>query len=289
MNTPRFPWHLLIGLALGVMAGLAYAWLIRPVEYVDTAPSSLRADYKDQYRSLIAAAYQSNGDASRARARLSLLGDANPAGELAAQAQRSLAEGGAPGDAQALAKLAAVVRGAAAPTGSITAAAATQASATPIPATPTKPNVTPAATTGTPARQMPSQSPSPSPTETRVPPTRTPSITPGAPFVLASKNQVCDPALPGPLIQVQVNDAAGQPVAGVEVSVTWNGGEDSFFTGLKPDVNLGYADYSMTAGTVYTLTLGDGGQPVSGLQSVDCTPSSGPDFQGGWLLKFTQP
>ena len=47
---------LLIGLVLGAAIGLLYAWVISPVTYVDASPDILRADYKEQYRSAIAAA-----------------------------------------------------------------------------------------------------------------------------------------------------------------------------------------------------------------------------------------
>ena len=71
----RGPWYLLTGLIIGVVFGVLYAWLVSPVEYVDTPPASLRADFKDQYRVMIAAAYMANGDLLRARARLDLLQD----------------------------------------------------------------------------------------------------------------------------------------------------------------------------------------------------------------------
>ena len=75
MNENRGPWYLLTGLVIGAVLGLLYAWVIRPVQYTNTAPSSLRAEDKDQYRAVIAAAYLANGDLLRARARLELLQD----------------------------------------------------------------------------------------------------------------------------------------------------------------------------------------------------------------------
>ncbi len=63
-----------------------------------------------------------------------------------------------------------------------------------------------------------------------------------------------------PLIQVLVYDAAEQGVPSVEVVVTWEGGENHFFTGLKPEMGLGYADFRMAADTVYTLRLAEGGR-----------------------------
>ena len=37
------------GFALGLGAGLLYAWGIRPAQYTDTNPASLHADYKADY------------------------------------------------------------------------------------------------------------------------------------------------------------------------------------------------------------------------------------------------
>ena len=89
----RFPWGVFLALLLGFGAGLAYAWVISPLQVVDAVPSALRDDFKDQYRSAIAAAYAGAGNIERAQARLALLGDTNSIEALNAQAQRLLANG----------------------------------------------------------------------------------------------------------------------------------------------------------------------------------------------------
>jgi hypothetical protein len=86
-----------------------------------------------------------------------------------------------------------------------------------------------------------------------------------------------------------VQDASGQPAPGVEVVVSWDGGEDRFFTGLKPELGLGYADFSMTPGVDYSLRLAQGGDLVSGLATSECESSSGERYWGSWLLMFAQP
>jgi hypothetical protein len=248
---------LLLGLGLGLGGGLFYTWIVNPVEYVETAPGSLREDFKGDYLALIAAAYSSRGDLVRARARLALFEDLDPAADLAALAQRRQASGHPVSEAQALAELAAALQGApaAAPTEAPTA------SATPAP-------------------------PSPSPTPTR---TRAPSATPGAPFQLAARQEVCDPLLAAPLLQVEVSDADGRPVSGVEVLVLWDEGQDRFFTGLKPELGLGYADFTMAEGVTYSLQLSAAGQPVTGLAVFECTDEEGESYLGSWLLQFEQP
>lgn len=72
--TPR----LLFGLALGLLIGLLYGWIIQPIEYVDTAPASLREDYRADYVLMIAETYTQEGDLELARVRLASLGSQPP-------------------------------------------------------------------------------------------------------------------------------------------------------------------------------------------------------------------
>ena len=66
--------RILIALAIGIGAGLTYGWLIRPVTYVDTAPGSLRADYRVDYILMVAQSYAGDDNLSLARMRLASLG-----------------------------------------------------------------------------------------------------------------------------------------------------------------------------------------------------------------------
>ena len=287
----RGNWYLLTGLILGVALGLVYSWVVAPVEYVDAPPYALRSDFKDQYRTLIAVAYLYNGDLERAVYRLGALQDADITRTLAMQAQQALAEGRPEIEVQALGRLAVALGQGPAPVAASPVAPSTQVSPTlmlPSPtallASPTvsdspQPTLTPISTLRT-----------PQPTHTPLPtlsPTPTPTL--GAPFVLQDVTLVCNPNLQVPRLEVEVRDAAGQPVPSVELVVAWSAGEESFFTGLKPELGLGYADYDMTAGTVYTLRLAQGGQPVENLTPVECAAEDGSRFWGGWLVLFVQP
>lgn len=296
-NERRGPWYLLTGLIFGIALGLVYAWLISPVSYEDTPPIALRADYKDQYRTLIALAYASNGDLGRARARLSLLGPDEPGPLVANQALRAAAEGRPPSEVQALALLAEALGSPVeivAPTASPTPTALPSSTPSPTPTlafTPTPPEpapetveIDPAATESTPSGNALPQTPAFTPR-----PALTPTQTPGAPFVLRDREALCDPSLPDPLIQVFVFDASEQPVPGAAVNISWPGGQERFFTGLKPEISPGYADYQMDPETVYTLRLGDGGQTISDLQAQVCSSPGGARFFGSLRLTFAQP
>jgi hypothetical protein len=68
----------LIAISLGIAAGLAYGWVINPVEYVDTTPDSLRIDFKSDYVLMVAEIFQAEGDVGLAARRLAFLGDDPP-------------------------------------------------------------------------------------------------------------------------------------------------------------------------------------------------------------------
>jgi hypothetical protein len=311
MDDRRGPWYLLTGLILGAALGLLYAWVVKPVEYFDTAPLSLRTEFKDSYRRVIAAAYASSRDLGRARARLALLNDAAPEQVLAAQAQRIQAEGGPPLEARNLALLASALVEQPANTQKATASLPPTESPSPVNSPPVLPTTTPPPTlaatvtlsptagltqvlpsatptlltaTATPTPIMGTRTPSTPTTRVSPQPTQpslTPSLTPGLPFVLKERSKVCDAVHSQALLQVQLNDAAGQPIPGMEIRITWPNGEDRFFTGFKPDINLGYADFLMSPGVTYTLQVVDGSQPVGNLAVVDCTTPDGQTYRGG--------
>ena len=75
MQSRRVRWlAFLIAIAVGMGIGLYYGWVVSPVAYVDTAPNTLRADYKADYVLMVAEAYQADGDLESARRALALLG-----------------------------------------------------------------------------------------------------------------------------------------------------------------------------------------------------------------------
>lgn len=89
----RSTWYMAGCLLLGLALGLVYAWMISPAKYVDVSPAFMSADFKDQYRLMIASAYMTTGDLGQAEERLAALSDPNPAQALTDQAQRALTTG----------------------------------------------------------------------------------------------------------------------------------------------------------------------------------------------------
>ncbi len=87
--TKRLIWFCIM-IAIGAAGGLAYGWLINPVKYTDTAPETLRSDYKADYVLMVAEIYRADQNLPAALDRLALFSDVTPAelvneGLLAAQ------------------------------------------------------------------------------------------------------------------------------------------------------------------------------------------------------------
>jgi hypothetical protein len=70
--------RLLLGLAIGLAVGLIYGWVVQPVQYVDTAPDTLRSDYRSDYVLMVAEAYAREQDLDLAQRRLASLGPTPP-------------------------------------------------------------------------------------------------------------------------------------------------------------------------------------------------------------------
>ena len=322
MTQDRGPWYLLTGLVLGFAIGLAFAWLVQPVQYVDTTPASLRQDFKDHYRALIASAYAANHDLVRARARLALLSDDDIYRALAEQAQHTLAGEGSPEEARSLGLLAIALGqdfplpdqgtapATALPTPTQTLTPTLTPTETLLPTDTSLPSVTPTDTetpvppaiasetipaepvlpseTPTPQESgTPTETPRPRPTHTR---TTTPSATPtpGGPFVFVSQEKICSEKLPQPLIQIMVTDRFGRPLPSIRILLTWQGGQQQVYTGLKPEISLGYADLTIDSNTIYALYIGNTSEPVAELNAVRCQVPGELDYWGAWLLKFIQ-
>jgi len=259
----------LFGLAVGLGLGLLYAWMISPIQYTDTTPNSLRADYQADYIQLVARSFAIDNDLERARARLTAIGEAGSAQSVTALAQRTAASGGEVETVRSLAALAAALGARpASPTPNANAATTELPgpTATPEPAATTQSTVIPSPTAA---------------------PTRTPEPSVGFEFV--GKETVCDPRLAQPLIQVLTLGRDGSQTPGVEVVVEWDGGFDHFFTGLKPELGAGYGDFAMTPGLIYNVRLAaDPSAVVTGLAVENCADNSGKTYPGAWQLVFRE-
>jgi hypothetical protein len=266
-------------------------WVVWPVEYYDTDPVDLRGEHKDDYVVMISAAYCQGGDLELATRRLNELGFDDARQVVIGLFQR-YEESGYAEETRCLALLAydvgvedvALLPYIQTPTATPeliippTATLTVEATLTPTP-TEVPPEPTPTPT---------EPPPEPSATPTQPPPTAAPSSTPGpdVDFQLAEQeDQGCSGEGAGDYILVYVRDEDGRGLAGVEVMVSGPEGEDSFFTGLKPEVGPGFADFLVTAlGTYAVQVLDATSETAEGLTFEDTCPESSPYHS--WRVVF---
>jgi hypothetical protein len=296
----RSPWDILLILLfpflLGLGLGLAYAWTISPLRAIDSEPAALRTDFKDQFRLAIAASFAATGNLPRTAARLSLLADPDVTEALNSQAQRMNARGEFT-QADQLAALAVALENensfvaVLTHTSDAESAVPPASSATFPPPTEDLPfqlTDTPQVleTPGIQTQNVETESVQLSPTPR---PTRTPVPTLVEPFALIAQDTVCDETLAEGLLQVMVFSSSRRQVTGAKIVIAWESGEDQFFTGLKPEIGNGYADFVMSPNIAYTLRLAAGSDIVDGLIAPTCQNPSGETFLGGIKLTFQQP
>ena len=74
------------------------------------------------------------------------------------------------------------------------------------------------------------------------------------------------------MLRVTVQDASGQPIPNVELLIRWSNSEDRFYTGLKPGVGPGYADFELDKGQTYQLSVvGMESEVATGIVADLCT------------------
>jgi hypothetical protein len=268
---------LLIGFIVGLVIALYYTWVVDPIIYLDAGPARLQDEDKAEYILLVSQSYAATGDWDKALERLEALDDDALDETVADQLEQYLREGRPASVLNNMAVLAAQL-GVESPALSVFGLVA-GGTATPSP--------TAVSETATPTQ-------SPTPTNTRLPtrtpaPTATPTI-PSAPtavpdYRLLGQERVCDAAVPVSRIEVEVVDAFLVPLPGVEVIVEWNGGQDHFFTGFKPEFGLGYGDFEMQPEIAYTVYLAGGSPEIGGLRIEACDEGQG-GLPGGWRLSF---
>lgn len=165
------------------------------------------------------------------------------------------------------------------PTETPTATSIPTETPTPIPTwTPTATGVPTGTSTpsGTPVAQ---ETPQPSPTETatatqtptRTPrPTLTPTVTatPRPRYAVVEQRRSCE-GPPGRLV-VTVLDAEGQQKPNVELFIRWGSGDDHFFTGLKPELGVGYADFALQKGETYQVEVVVDSEVAQGIVADEC-------------------
>jgi hypothetical protein len=301
----------LFGFVMGLVLSLTYGWVLDPRPEPVT-PATLRPEDKELYLKLIALAFAYDEDEARARSRLSALADSDIDTKLVNLTERYINQENDVRDIMALVSLTRILG----QTSSVMLAFVV--TPTPLPtATPTlAPTPTPRPTNSpTPLTPVPTPTPtltpSPSPTQTATrthtgtatrTPTPTPSrsptpsntATPGpdSPFGVAQSVALCENNPKGGLLRIYVRDRLGIGLPGVKLIVTWSGGKDTFFTGFKPEIDPGYADFQMEKGQLYQVDLDNlefvGETPEITIDNNDLCPDLTDTVAPSWQLVFQQ-
>lgn len=239
----------LISLAAGLAAGLAYAWLVMPVRTPDSSPAHLNEADRSLYVGLIAASFAANGDSTAASRRLAGLGPVSES-ELLKLIQQDLESGRADVDSAQLVKLA-VALDIDAPIVGLLA----------------------------PPRPIADEDDRPS---QQVGNLSTPSPSSTSRFRLVGREPVCVSGEDARIIEINVTDSDGEPLAGEAITVRWESGQDRFYTGLKSHVDAGFADFDMQAGIIYAVAIADDQPSIDDLQTHLCADGR----EGGWRLVY---
>jgi len=283
-KAPVAVWALILGLALGIAFGLSYAWLINPVQELNTRPEQLRYDDKADYTVAIMLAFSYDSDLNTAIQRLiSLNLGEDPIGEVAKMAC-NLARTGYVDSTAGLRAVRAMrtfyqLQG------------RTSCADTIIP----DPQTVPLEITlevPTPTQTLPPP-PSKTPALNNVTPTNigiviVPTSPPQRSYEGYALQTYCSVELSG-TIEVRVRDGSNQEVPGETVRVQWDGGSSDFVTGLKPERGEGYADFKMEAGLSYIVSMPGRSDPIpQSLVADSCYTDNGDEAITSYVIVFNR-
>ncbi|MEA3308937.1 MAG: hypothetical protein U9Q70_05440 [Chloroflexota bacterium] len=280
----RPPGLLLIGLLLGLTAGLFYTWEVNPVQYYDTSPPLLRRPYRADWIQLVAFAQSYEANLEHAKILLCDLPPEEIQTQLAVALDKAINDGRTLLVLQRLAGLAKeygvdnlVVQ---IYTGNQTAELfATPRTATTLTVTPTPrpPTLTPAPTATLDPQQF------------SIVPTPTP---PPSPYTITATTRSC---LPTPRIAISLThrltitthgkeELVTRGLPGVDLWLLWTEGADHAVTGLRPAQGLGYADFQVAPEQTYNLYLNQPtGVPLATLPIQPCQTEE--NAWTAWLLE----
>jgi hypothetical protein len=274
-----------VGLLLGLVAGLIVTWFVVPLEYYDTYPPMLDASYRHEWIRMTVWAYGLEGDWERTEARLLNL-ESSEIRVVAADVLEQATVTGQP--VEVLVRLAGFAAAygvstpgvaiygqgdAVAPTADAPVAGAVSAQATPTQA-PVIPTLT--------LTPVPTVTPSLTPT---------PPVTETSPIRIISQTLTCatEPSIAVSLElsrTIEVRGREEQEIVGLpmrEIWLLWDDGADRAITGFRPDLGLGYADFVVIPGRSYNLYIDSPhGRPVLAIQVEPCPPDEGT----GWVSRY---
>lgn len=290
---PRSPAQLwfFAGLLGGICLGLILVWAGGPLTAPDPA-ATLRGVEPAHYAALVALAWSVDDDRERARQRLapSLAEGVDAAQHMAQMACRLAATDyvAEPDGRAALRSMMNFYQLAGRSGCADNLFPDLGADSLVLPLTSPTPTVGPTLVPPPSKTPVPSPSPDPGPVTTAAA-TSTPVLTVTAaaprPFVLAGLSAFCDATRPA-LLVVYVQERNGRGIPAMALRVHWAAGEDRFFSGLKPEHGLAYADFVMQPGRQYRIEMPGRAAPSREFATGACVDDDGAATLRSWRAVF---
>ncbi|MGJ3239443.1 MAG: hypothetical protein ACFE0Q_12105 [Anaerolineae bacterium] len=249
-------WALFIGLLIGAGGGAYYAYVIDPLQELDTSPRQLRESEKEQYVVAIMLAYGYDSNLSNTVDRLLQLDLGTDPVQAVADMACNLARTGYVDSTSGLRAVRAMrtfyqLQGRTGCADNI------------IP----DPQTVPLQVTV----DVPTPTPNLPPPPTKTPDNILPTSTPDGVVVVPTNapqrtyngiiaQTFCSTELSG-IIEVRVR-LGTEEIPGEPVRVAWENGQSNFVTGLKPERGLGYADFQMEPGLSYIVSMPGLSDPI---------------------------
>ena len=91
------------------------------------------------------------------------------------------------------------------------------------------------------------------------------------------------------VIRIYLQDAEGRGYPGMPIVVSWESGEETFYTGLKPEVDAGYADFELReVGLEYYIVIPPSPDPASEVTTIPEAAGCLANQVVSWQLTFIQ-
>ncbi|RME69506.1 MAG: hypothetical protein D6784_18350 [Chloroflexi bacterium] len=94
------------------------------------------------------------------------------------------------------------------------------------------------------------------------------------------------------MLRIYVRDRLGTGVPGVEIEISWAKGQERIFTGFKPDIDPGYADFRLTPNETYRVRLvgvnTSPPDPEIRIEPDKICPALPKDVDPSWQIVFQQ-
>lgn len=109
------------------------------------------------------------------------------------------------------------------------------------------------------------------------------SLAEGADYLMVEQQNICVDANDPPLLKLFLLNAEGLPASGIRLLLKSKGGDADTFTGLRPELGAGYAEFDLFPHEQYMLEIQDVDN-LLGIKAPLCPIEGGGEFWGSLLL-----